>query len=95
MTECIALTFALYSDRNLDFVVILHKVVQLHGLLSIESQRLKVRQSITEKSHDLKTVNDKLILSKDSSSTFDAPASLLQPPLYWAHYLQKNKRSLV
>lgn len=42
MAEHISLTFAFYGDRNLDFVVILHKVVQLHRLLSIESQRLNI-----------------------------------------------------
>lgn len=35
-------TFAFYDDGNLDFVVILHELVQLHGLLPMESQRLNV-----------------------------------------------------
>ena len=91
MAEHISLTFAFYGDRNLDFVVILHKVVQLHRLLSIESQRLNITQSVTRKPYDLKTVNGKLILSKDSSSTFAAPASLpnpyfIEPPICRSRY---------
>lgn len=42
MAEHISLTFAFYSDCNLDFVVILHEVVQLNWLLSIESQRFNI-----------------------------------------------------
>jgi hypothetical protein len=38
-----SLTFVFYHDCNLDFVVILHKVVQLNWLLSIENQSLYVR----------------------------------------------------
>lgn len=41
--EHISLTFAFYDDRHLDFVVILHKVVQLNWLLPIESQHLNIR----------------------------------------------------
>lgn len=40
--EHMALTFAFYGDCNLDFVVILHEVVQLNWLLPIESQRFNI-----------------------------------------------------
>lgn len=65
--------------------MILHKLVQLNRLLPIESQRVHIRQSITPAPRDPNMVNAefavtaKLILGKDSSSTFGVPTSRLNP----------------
>lgn len=80
-----SLTFAFYHDCNLDFVVILHEVVQLNWLLPMQNQLLSIRSSVAWKPYDLNVVNTKPAITakptagKDSGSTFAASESLPRP----------------